>query len=62
MRDHGRYPTHDELQAVMERARRLRALYVRALIARGFWRLRQWMTVSGAPRAAETRRLRPDLG
>lgn len=62
MHDYGRHPTHDELQVIMERARRLRALYVRALIARGIWRLRHWMTVSRAQRAAGTRRLRPDLG
>lgn len=62
MHGYGRHPTHDELQVIMERARRMRALYLRALIARGIWRLRHWMTASRAQRVTAPRRLRPDLG
>jgi len=50
----GRYPTREEIEVIIARARQMRALYVGALIARGISRVAQLF--SGA------RRLRHDMG
>ena len=62
MLEQGRHPTHDEIEAIIARARRMRAQYVGALIARGVSRLKQLLTGMRPARGAGTRRFRADMG
>lgn len=62
MLEQGRYPTHEEIEAIIARARRMRAQYVGALIARGVSRLAQLFTGARPRRGIGARRLRPDSG
>lgn len=62
MLEQRRYPTHDEIEVIIARARRMRAQYVGALIARGVTRLKQLLTATRPLRGAGTRRFRPDMG
>ena len=62
MLEQGRYPTHEEIEVIIARARRMRAQYLGALIAGGVSRLKQMLTATRPPRGAGTRRFRPDMG
>lgn len=62
MLEQGRYPTHEEIEAIIARARHMRAQYIGALIARGVSRLMQTFTGSRPRRAIGARRLRADMG
>jgi hypothetical protein len=58
----GRYPTHAEIEAIMARARRMRALYIGMLIARGLSRLQQLLTGLRPRRETSAQRFRTDMG
>ena len=62
MLEQGRYPTHEEIEVIIARARRMRAQYLGALIARGVARLKQLLTGLRPPRGVGTRRFRADPG
>jgi hypothetical protein len=62
MLEQGRYPTHDEIQAIIARARHMRAQYVGTLIARGVTRLKQLLTGARRRRLTATRRFHADMG
>ena len=62
MLEQGRYPTHEEIEAIIARARQMRARYVGALIARGVSRLMQTFTGSRPRRRIGARRLHADMG
>ena len=62
MLEQERYPTHDEIEAIIARARRMRAQYVGALIARGMSRVTQLFTGATPRRRAGARRFRTDMG
>lgn len=56
MLEAGRYPTHEELEEIIARARRMRAQYVGALIARAWRRVTQPLIGAGARNALGTLR------
>ena len=62
MLEQGRYPTHEEIEVIIARARLMRSQYVGALIARGVSRLKQLLSATRLPRGAGTRRFRADMG
>ncbi|MGH8722294.1 MAG: RSP_7527 family protein [Burkholderiales bacterium] len=62
MLEQGRYPTHEEIEAIIARARRMRAQYVGALIARGMSRLVQMLGGPRPRREIGARRLGADMG
>lgn len=62
MLEAGRYPTHEELERIIARARRMRAQYVGALIARGISRLGRLLTGARPRRGAAGRRFGMDAG
>jgi hypothetical protein len=62
MLEQGRYPTHEEIEAIIARARHMRAQYVGALIARGALRLKQLLIGPRPQRGSGTRRFRADMG
>jgi len=57
-----RYPTREEIEAIIARARQMRAQYVGALVARGVSRLTQLLTGARPRHRTGTRRLRADMG
>lgn len=62
MLEQGRYPTHEEIEVIIARARRMRAQYLGALIARGVSRLTQLFTGTRPRRGIGARRFRADMG
>lgn len=66
MLEQGRYPTHEEIEAIIARARHMRARFIAALIAGALRRVTQ--ALSGArtstrpKRGARARQFRPDMG
>lgn len=56
MLETGRYPTHEELEEIIARARRMRAQYVGALMARAWRRVTQPLIGGGARTALATLR------
>jgi hypothetical protein len=58
----GRYPTPEEVEAIMARARRMRSEYVAALIVSAALRARQFFSRAREQRATSARRFHPDLG
>ena len=51
-----RYPSHDEIEVIMARARRMRSIYVGALLGNALRRVRRFFAEDGARRGAATRR------
>ena len=62
MLEQGRYPTHEEIEAIIARARLMRARYLGALIARGVMRVRRLFTGVRPQRGAGARRFRTNMG
>ena len=66
MLEQGRYPTHEEIEAVIARARRMRAEFVAAMIAGALKRVKEALsgarTSSRPNRGARARQFRPDMG
>jgi hypothetical protein len=62
MLEQGRYPTHAEIEAIMARARRMRALYIGMLIARGLSRLQRLLAGLKPRRETNGRHFRTDIG
>jgi hypothetical protein len=66
MLEQGRYPTHEEIEVIIARARRMRAQFIAAMFAGALRRVKE--TLSGArtrartKRGAGARRFRPDMG
>jgi hypothetical protein len=66
MLEQGRYPTHEEIEAIIARARHMRAQVIAAMIASALRRVQE--TLSGARMSARTKRragarqFRPDMG
>ena len=56
-----RYPTHNEIEALMARARRMRSLYCSALMQRAALRLRLYFSAAHERRMAAARRFYPDV-
>lgn len=61
MLEQGRYPTHEEIEAVIERARRVRSEYVAMLIVSAALRARQFFSGARERRRAGARRLYHDV-
>jgi hypothetical protein len=55
-----RYPTPEEVQAIMERARHMRSQFIGALIASAALRSRQYYVVARERRRGEVRHFYPD--
>lgn len=51
-----RYPSHDEIEVIMARARRMRSIYVGALLGNALRRVRRFFAEEGGQRGAATRR------
>ena len=66
MLEQGRYPTHEEIEAVIARARHMRARFVAALFAGALRRVKQALsgarTSTRTKRGARVRQFRPDMG
>jgi hypothetical protein len=58
----GRYPTQDEIEVITARARRMRSLYVGALIRTALLRLQRAYPDATVPRSGATRRFYADVG
>ena len=56
MQPSARYPTHEEIEVIMARARRMRSIYVGALLRNAMARVRRFLAEEGGPRGAATRR------
>lgn len=57
-----RYPTHEEIEVILQRARDLRAQYLAALLASAALRARQWTHTTRERRRLPTgRRFYPDV-
>jgi hypothetical protein len=56
MQPSARYPTHEEIEVIMARARRMRSLYVGALLSNALQRLRRFLDEEGGQRGAGARR------
>lgn len=56
-----RYPTHEEVEVILARARELRAQYLAALLASSALRARQWAQASRERRLPAGRRYYPDV-
>jgi hypothetical protein len=61
-----RYPTHEEIEVAIARARRMRARFIAAMIASALQRVRQALTgahASSRPRRGPgARQFRPNMG
>jgi len=62
MLEYGRYPTPDEVEAIIARARRMRSEYMAALIVNAALRARQFMIRAKDRGVARARRFYPDVG
>lgn len=62
MRERRRHPTPEEVEIIMARARRMRSIYVAALISTALQRLRQAYADATQPRRGAARRYYPDVG
>lgn len=57
----GRYPTQDEIEALIANARRMRSIYIGALINTAALRARQYFSAARERRIAAPRRFYPDV-
>jgi hypothetical protein len=57
-----RYPSQEEIEAIMARARRMRSIYIGALISKALLRLQHAYADATVPRSSATRRFYPDIG
>lgn len=62
MLEHGRYPTPDEVEVLIARARRMRSEYMAALIMNAVLRARQFRSRANDRRIAHAQRYYPDVG
>lgn len=62
MLEHGRYPTPDEVEALIARARRMRSVYMSALIMTAALRAKQFFSRARERRIAGPQRFYPDVG
>lgn len=58
----GRYPTPDEVDVLIARARRMRSEYVAALVMSAALRVKQFLARAGDRRATRAQRFFPDIG
>lgn len=56
-----RHPTHEEIEVILARARRMRSLYVAALVQHAALRAKQWMSIARERRGAARRRVYADV-
>lgn len=62
MLEQGRYPTHEEIEVVIARARLLRSLYVSALIKGAWRRAKELLAGAEARRGTGAGHYYPDMG
>lgn len=66
MLEQGRYPTHEEIEAIIARARHMRARFIAAMIAGALQRVTQALsggrTSTRTKRGGRARQFRPDMG
>lgn len=58
----GRHPAHEEIEAIIARARLMRSLFVGALITRGTQRVKQLLAGAKPQPGDGARRFYPDMG
>ena len=56
MQPSARYPSHEEIEVIMARARRMRSIYVGALLGNAMARVRRFFAEEGGRRGARARR------
>lgn len=56
-----RYPTHEEIELLIARARHMRSVYIGALINTAALRARQYFSAARERRVAAPRRFYPDV-
>lgn len=64
MLEQRRYPTHEEIEAVIARARHMRARFIAAMIAGALQRVKDALSRARTrtKRGARARQFRPDMG
>ena len=55
-----RYPSHEEIEVIMARARRMRSIYVGALLGNALLRVRRFFAEEYGRRGAATQHYYPD--